>query len=108
MADIETLQEQDEQPYHIVLRTGQAISIRAQRFEHQVNSEDLLRFYDANGQVNDQVFLRASAVDCVIPQSAIVEASPFIEIHKRLDDHEARLRDMERALAWTQAPPEPE
>lgn len=93
------MEEKNEQPFHIVLKTGQAISIKAARFEHHVNPEDRFLFFDGDDNPYDQVFLRADAVTCVIPQSVVAEFSPFLELNARIEDHEARIRAIEEKMA---------
>lgn len=69
---------------HVILKDGTTMVIAASAFHHQLNPEDLILFYDEDGNVSKDIFMRASAVDCIIADAALIELHPVVKLQSQV------------------------
>jgi hypothetical protein len=83
IAEISTTETTTSQ-IHVILKDGTTMVVAASSFKHQLNPEDLILFYDEEDNLSDKIFMRASAVDCIVADAALVEMHPFVKLQNQV------------------------
>lgn len=86
------------QRFRIRFRDGAVWTIPATTFQRQINPDDLVRFYNAHNVENQNIFLRASDVSAIAPDSDLEVTPAIIELQQNFKLIEARVGALENGL----------
>jgi hypothetical protein len=92
-------EEASEEVFHVFMHDGSKFPVVRPAFQHKASPEDLILFLKPDGTPDENIFLRARSVECIIPESALGKSRSFTELQDRVSNIEARLSLVEGAIA---------
>jgi predicted glycosyltransferase involved in capsule biosynthesis len=92
--EIPEIQSESPSHIHVILKDGTTMVIAAAAFQHQLNPEDLILFLDADGNERKDVFMRASAVDCIVAGDALIELHPVTKLQSQVNELRALVAEI--------------
>jgi hypothetical protein len=92
--EISKIQSESPSHIHAILKDGTTMVLDAAAFQHQLNPEDLILFFDADGNERKDIFMRASAVDCIVADAALIELHPVTKLHNQVSELRGQVNDI--------------
>jgi hypothetical protein len=92
--EISKIQSESSSQIHAILKDGTMMVIAAAAFQHKLNPEDVILFFDAQGNERKDIFMRASAVDCIVADAALIELHPVAKLQSQVSELRGQVNDI--------------
>src|SRR5262245_5436456 len=89
--------KQPLQPFHVFLGDGRTVAIEAAAFEHEVNAEERIVFFDSDGAEIKDIFCQPVGVYLIVPDSRIAKTHIFTDVQNKIAELAERLNKIEAA-----------
>lgn len=98
MNDLEAIPDEEAplEILHVFLSDGSRLPINAASYRLQSSPEDRIEFLKPDGTPDDQIFLRAQFVACIVPESSLGRSRSFTELSDRVRDIDLRVQRLEK------------